>query len=274
MPIAALSTANIHYESRGPEGGRPVVFVHGYAMGGSLWEPLAARLADHGLRCLTPTWPLGAHPEPLLPGASPDLSGVARTVADFLEALDLHDVVLVGNDTGGLVTQLVAVHHPARLGALVLTSCDAFENFPPPVLRPFILASRTRASFRAALWPLRLPAVRRRAYGGLAHTDIADLTAAWVRPAIEEPGVAEDLRRLTASLDRATSTDVGKRLGEIGLPTLIAWSADDAFFPIRDAHRLEQAIPHARLEVIEGARTFSMLDQPDRLAGLLAGVAA
>jgi pimeloyl-ACP methyl ester carboxylesterase len=274
MPVATTRTADIHYESRGPDSGRPVVFVHGYAMGGSLWEPLAAHLAEQGFRCLLPTWPLGAHPEPLHPGAPSDLPTVARTVADVLETLDLHDVVLVGNDTGGLVSQLVAVHHPERLGALVLTSCDAFENFPPPVLRPFVLASRSRATFRAAVWPLRLAAVRRRAYGGLAHRDIDDLAAAWVRPALRDPRIVEDLRRLTASLDRATSIEVGHRLGEITLPTLIAWSADDVFFPIDDAHRLAQAVPHARLEVIEGARTFSMLDRPDHLAGLVAGVAA
>jgi pimeloyl-ACP methyl ester carboxylesterase len=273
MPVAALSTANIHYDAEGPATGRPVVFVHGYAMGASLWASVSTRLAAEGLRCLAPTWPLGAHPEPLHAGAPSTLPGLAATVAAFLEELDLRDVVLVGNDTGGLVSQLVAVHHPERLGALVLTSCDAFENFPPPVLRPFVLASRTRATFRAAVWPLRLAPVRRRAYDGLAHGRIDELTAAWVRPALAVPGVVEDLRRLTASLSRETSVEVGARLGEITLPTLIAWSADDVFFPVEDAHRLQAAIPHAKLEVIDGARTFSMIDQPDRLAGLIAAAA-
>lgn len=272
MPVAALSTANIHYRSAGPDTGRPVVFVHGYAMGASLWSPLSTRLAAQGLRTLAPTWPLGAHTEALHPGAPSDLPAVAATVAAFLEHLDLHDVVLVGNDTGGLVAQLVAVHHPERLGALVLTSCDAFENFPPPVLRPFVLASRTRATFTAAVWPLRLAAVRRRAFGGLAHADIDALTAEWTRPALRDRRVAEDLRRLTASLEQRTAVDVGRRLGEITLPTLVAWSADDVFFPVEDAHRLAAAIPHAQLEVIEDARTFSMIDQPDRLAGLVSAV--
>lgn len=274
MPVAALPTADIHYDSTGPETGRPVVFVHGYAMGASLWGELSTRLAAEGLRCLAPTWPLGAHPEPLHPGATSSLPGVAATVAAFLEELDLHDVVLVGNDTGGLVSQLVAVDHPDRLGSLVLTSCDAFENFPPPVLRPFILASGTRAGFRAAVWPLRFSPVRRRAYGALAHADIDRLAAGWVRPALRNPAVAEDLRHLTASLDRRTAVAVGKRLGEITRPTLIAWSADDLFFPIEDAHRLRAAIPHAKLELIDGARTFSMIDRPDRLAELIAAAAA
>jgi pimeloyl-ACP methyl ester carboxylesterase len=124
MPTIDISAGTIHYEAIGPENGRPVVFVHGYMMGGQLWRQVSERLAEVGLRCIAPTWPLGAHPEPLRPGADRTINGVAGIVADVLAALDLRDVVLVGNDTGGVVTQLVAVHHRERIGALVLTSCD------------------------------------------------------------------------------------------------------------------------------------------------------
>ena len=84
-------------------------------------------------------------------------------VAEVLAALDLQDVVLVGNDTGGVVTQLVAVHHREWLGALVLTSCDAFEHFPPPILRPLLLAAKSKTLFRTAIQAVRAPAVRTRA---------------------------------------------------------------------------------------------------------------
>jgi pimeloyl-ACP methyl ester carboxylesterase len=273
MPTVDLDDVTIRYESVGPDTGRPVVFVHGYAMGGSLWGELSTRLARRGLRCLAPTWPLGAHDVPLRPGADHTLLGVAATVAAFLDALDLSDVVLVGNDTGGLVSQLVAVHHGERLGALVLTSCDAFEHFPPPVLRPLMLAARSPRTFRAAVWALRFAAARRRAFGDLAHADLEHLTSTWVRPVLEDPRVAEDLRLLTGSLERETSVEVGARLGEFGKPALIAWSADDAFFPIEDAHRLAASLSRAELRIIEGARTFSMVDQPDALAEAVAGIA-
>jgi len=69
----------------------------------------------------------------------------------------------LANDTGGLVTQLVAVHHPERVGALVLTSCDAFEHFPPPILKPVILAAKSKAVFRTAIQALRAPVARKRA---------------------------------------------------------------------------------------------------------------
>ncbi|RUP06850.1 MAG: alpha/beta hydrolase [Mycobacterium sp.] len=273
MPTIDISAGTIHYEATGPESGRPVVFVHGYMMGGQLWRQVSERLAERGLRCIAPTWPLGAHPEPLRPGADRSITGVAGVVADFLAALDLDDVVLVGNDTGGVVTQLVAVHYPERLGALVLTSCDAFEHFPPPILKPVILAAKSKKVFRAAIQAVRAPVARKRAYEGLAHSDIDALTQAWVQPAVSDPAVAEDLRQFSLSLRTEVTTGVAARLHEFDKPTLIAWSADDVFFELEDGRRLAATIPNARLEVIEGARTFSMVDRPDRLADLLSSIA-
>jgi pimeloyl-ACP methyl ester carboxylesterase len=273
MSTVDISAGTIHYEATGPEHGRPVVFVHGYMMGRELWRPVSERLASLGLRCIAPTWPLGAHPQPLRPGADRTITGVAGMVAEVLAALDLEDVVLVGNDTGGVVTQLVAVHHPERLGALVLTSCDAFEHFPPPVLKPVILAAKAKATFKAVAQAMRVPAVRKRAFDGLAYSNIDALTEVWVRPGISDPAIAEDLRQFTLSLRTEVTTGVAARLPEFDKPTLIAWSADDTFFEVADGERLAATIPNARLEVIAGARTFSMLDRPDRLAELLCGIA-
>jgi pimeloyl-ACP methyl ester carboxylesterase len=268
-----INAGTIHYEATGPEDGRPVVFVHGYLMGGGLWRQVSERLAGMGLRCIAPTWPLGAHPEPLRAGADRTINGVAGIVADFLDALDLEDVVLVGNDTGGVVTQLVAVHHPKRLGALVLTSCDAFEHFPPPILKPVLMAAKYKPLFGAATAAMRVPFVRKRAFAGLAYSDIDALTETWVRPAIANPAVAEDLRQFTLSLRTEVTTGVAARLPEFDKPTLIAWSADDTFFELGDGEKLAAIIPNARLEVIPGSRTFSMLDQPDRLAALMSRIA-
>ena len=273
MSTIDISAGSIHYEATGPENGRPVVFVHGFMMGGQLWRRVSERLADAGLRCIAPTWPLGAHPEPLRRGADRTITGVAGIVAETLTALGLEDVVLVGNDTGGVVTQLVAVHHREHLGALVLTSCDAFEHFPPPILKPVIMAAKSKALFRGAIQAMRVPAARKRAFDGLAHRNIDDLTEAWVRPGLSDPRVAEDLRQFTLSLRTEVTMAVANRLPEFDKPTLIAWSADDVFFGQDDGQRLAATIPNARLEVIEGAKTFSMIDQPDRLADLLSTVA-
>src|ERR1700733_1567637 len=274
MPTVTLSAGTIHYERSGPGEGRPVVFIHGYAMGSSLWGPLAVRRAARGFDCIAPTWPLGAHTEPMRDATELTMESVARTVAEFLEALELHDVVLVGNDTGGAIAQVVATTTPARLGALVLTSCDAFEHFPPPVLKPFITAARFGPAFRAVVAPLRTRLVRRRAYGALAHADIDHLAAEWVKPALTDSRIREDLRRFTASLAGETTVEAAAALlPQFSKPALIAWSADDEFFPLDDGRRLAAALPNSRFELIERARTFSMIDQPDALADLIADFA-
>ncbi len=273
MPTITLNAGTIHYETAGPSDGRPVVFVHGYSMGSSLWRPLSERLAACGFSCLAPTWPLGAHTEPMRSGSELTMEGIAAMVGESLDALALDDVVLVGNDTGGAIAQLVATSAPDRLGALVLTSCDAFEHFPPPILKPFIAAAKAGPAYDMALQPLRTKFGRKRGYGALAHADIDDLVAAWVKPALSNRRVRNDLRRLTASLNRETTVRAAALLPSFTKPALVAWSADDVFFPREDGERLAQALPNARLEVIENARTFSMIDQPDRLAALIADFA-
>lgn len=274
MPTVDIDAGTIHYDTTGPLDGRPVLFVHGYAMGASLWGPLSSRLAARGLRCIAPNWPLGAHPTALRTGADRTLPGIAAMVDAFMGALGLEDVVLVGNDTGGLVSQLVAVNHPDRLGALVLTSCDAFEHFPPPIINPFIVAARTATTFRAALQPMRTRMFRNYGYGKLAHRDIDQLVKEWVKPALRDSAVAEDLRQLTKSLNQQTSLDAGARLRGFTKPALVAWSVDDLFFPIEDGRRLAEVLPKSRFELIDGARTYSMIDQPDRLADLVAEFAS
>ncbi len=270
MPAVTLDAGTIHYEKEGPVDGRPVVFIHGYSMGSSLWRGLSERLAARGFSCLAPTWPLGAHTEPMRADAELTMEGIAAMAGELLEALALEDVVLVGNDTGGAIAQVVATSTPERLGALVLTSCDAFEHFPPPILKPLIAAAKAGPAFDAVLQPLRTRFGRSRGFGALAHAEIDDLVAEWVAPALTDRRIRHDLRRLTVSLNRETTLRAAARLPQFTEPALIAWSADDAFFPLEDGQRLAEALPGGRLEVIENARTFSMIDQPERLAELIA----
>jgi pimeloyl-ACP methyl ester carboxylesterase len=269
MPSVTLSSGTINFEKSGPSDGRPVVFVHGYLMGASVWRPLSERLSERGFLCLAPTWPLGAHVEPMSRDAHLTMEGVAAIVGAFLDSLELEDVVLVGNDTGGAVAQILATTADQRLGALVLTSCDAFEHFPPPIIKPLISAARTQPTFTAALQPLRTRFARGRAYGALAHADIDELAVEWLRAPLGDGRVRGDLRHFTGSLNRQSTVRAGDRLAQFTKPALIAWSADDEFFPLDDAHRLAAALPSSRVEVIPRAKTFSMIDQPDILADLI-----
>jgi pimeloyl-ACP methyl ester carboxylesterase len=124
-----LSAGTIEFEDTGGDG-PTIVLLHGLMMDASLWDgPIAHLSADH--RCVAPTLPLGAHRHAMNADADLSLPGIARLVAEFLDRLDLHDVTLVGNDTGGALVQLLVCDDAERVGRIVLASCEAFDNFPP-----------------------------------------------------------------------------------------------------------------------------------------------
>src|SRR3954465_7201855 len=176
-----LPAGRINYRERGT--GRPVVFVHGLLVNGDLWRKVVPQVAEAGFRCITPDWPLGSHEVAMRPDADLSPAGLAATLAAFLDALDLDDVVLVANDTGGALTQLVMTRHPDRIGGVVLTNCDAFERFFPPLFRYLQWLPRIPGAVPLMAQSMRLRLVRQlpNAFGSLTHRAIdADAMASYV----------------------------------------------------------------------------------------------
>ena len=273
MPHTELSHGTLHYRESGA--GAPVVFLHGYLMGAGLWDPVV-RLLDGEFHCLVPDLPFGAHPAPLKPDADLTAAGLGDLVAGFLDALDLRDVTLVGNDSGAAIAQVVAARHPGRLAGLVLATGDAFDNFPPKPFRPLIAAARAGAlTGMVAMLKARPARSLPNAYGWLTHGDLPhDLIDEWVGAYFANKGVRRDLRRLTATLgDDDFMNQIATELAAFTKPALLAWAADDRFFPVEHARRLAAILPSAQLEMIAGSRTWVMLDQPERTAELTAGLA-
>jgi pimeloyl-ACP methyl ester carboxylesterase len=274
MPELSLPQGTIRYREDGT--GPPIVFVHGALVDGRLWEPVVSRLRDR-FRCIVPELPLGSHEVPLRDDADLSPHGLAAIVAGVLDALDLDDVTLIGNDTGGGVCQLVVVEHPERIGRLVLTDCDAFEDFPPKAFRPLVAAAKVPGALKALLLPMRLPASRRLplAYGWLTKREIPrDVMDGWSLRAIDNPGVMRDLRKALSGLKPEILLDNAPKLSSFTKPVLLAWAREDKFFRIEHAYRLAAIFPDARVEEIEDAYTFVSWDQPDRLAELVAAFAA
>jgi pimeloyl-ACP methyl ester carboxylesterase len=267
MHEITLPQGTIHYRDDGD--GRPVVFVHGLLVDGTLWRKVTPLL--DGARRIVPDLPLGSHRRAMNADADVSPAGVARLVGDLLAALGLEDVTLVGNDTGGLICQLVALDHGERVGRLVLTNCDCFEVFPPKEFVPMIKAAHVPGAIKAALQPMRAAAARRRtmAYGGLAHEIPDDVTAAWVEPARTDAAVRGDLIRFMKAMDTSIAVEAAQRLPNLRIPALIAWGQADRFFAPELGQRLAATIPNARLEPIADARTFVPEDQPVRLAKLI-----
>src|SRR6266705_967603 len=135
----SLQQGTVRYCDQGT--GPTLVFLHGLLANSLLWSRVIPRLVSQ-FRCIAPILLLAAISNPLNQEPIVSPLGVAQLVADFLEALDLHEVALIGNDTGGAICHLVIAHHPERITRLVLTNCDAFEHFFPPLVSPFHFGAR------------------------------------------------------------------------------------------------------------------------------------
>ncbi|HEY1238724.1 MAG TPA: alpha/beta hydrolase [Solirubrobacterales bacterium] len=270
MSEAKLSQGTINYRESGE--GPPLVFVHGLLVDGRLWRKVTPLLEDR-FRCIVPDLPLGSHTQPMPAEADLSPPALARLIADFLEALDLEDVVLVANDTGGAISQITAANHPERIGRLVLTNCDAFENFLPPAFRPMQWAAKVPAVLHASMQPMRLAPMRRlpNAYGGLIKKDFSGApTREWVEPFLADRGVRRDTAKVLRGIDPHYTIEAAEKLRNFDRPAMLAWATEDRFFKISFAEKLADTIRGATLEPIEDSYTFVSEDQPERLAELIA----
>jgi pimeloyl-ACP methyl ester carboxylesterase len=253
--------------------GPVLLFVHGVLANGALWREVVPRLSGD-FRCVVPDLPLGGHAVPMERDADLTPLGVARIVADLIEALGLRDVTLVGNDTGGAICQIVVAEHPERLGGLVLTNCDAYEAFFPVLLSPFQHAARlfgTRFVDLLAL-VLRARVAQRALLKTVAARRMNEATLeAYFAPLIRDGGVRRDLARFLGSVSNRYTLEAARRFSGFRRPVLIVWGEDDLLFPVRLAGRLQRDFPDARLELVDRSRAFVPEDRPERLARLIFG---
>ena len=251
-----LPAGTIRYRAFGPEDGRPVVFVHGFLVDTNLWSDVPDRLAEAGYRTFAPTWPIGSHTTAMNAGVDLSPRGLARIVISFLEALDLSDVVLVGSDTGGAVSQLVLSEDPSRIGRLVLTNCDAFDVFPPFPFDVLFEICRHPGPAKAALQSMRSTLLRnsKLGFGWLVRRDIGAVESrAWVDPFLTDEGVRRDVTTFARGWTGDELSDAAVWLSTFEKPALICWAPDDPFFkltlgdearrdaPRRDARRVPRS---------------------------------
>src|SRR3954451_19148909 len=174
-----LPAGRIRYREAGE--GKPVVFVHGFLVDGRLWDGVVDRLSDR-CRCIAADWPIAAHQLAMNPDADLSPPGIAALIASFLEALELEDVTIVGNDSGGAMSQVLVTKQPERIGRLVLTNCDTHENFPPGIFKAMPPLAKLPGGMTVLSAPFRIGAVARQAFAPFAKTKIPDeLIASWMK---------------------------------------------------------------------------------------------
>jgi pimeloyl-ACP methyl ester carboxylesterase len=267
---AELSQGPIRYRETGT--GEPIVFVHGLLVDGRLWDGVAERLAGEH-RCIVPDWPMGSHTAAMNPDADLSPAGHAENIAEFIGALGLERATIVGNDSGGAISQILATRHPECVERLVLTNCDMFDRFPP---FPFTLmgpVAKLPGGMAILQAPFRVGAIGRMAYAPLATKKIPDeVVAAWLEPARRNSAISRDTRKLIVTMNKRYTLEAAERLQGFDRPTLFAWGTDDRFFKLDYAERLAARIPGSRVVEIADGGTFVPLDHPEEVADAIAAL--
>jgi pimeloyl-ACP methyl ester carboxylesterase len=258
--------------------GPALVFFAGAIANGDLWRDVVAALED-SYRCITIDLPLGAHPWPLDEGADRSATSLARLLLDCLELLDVADATVVANDTaGGLLLLSLATGHPAlgRVGRLVLTNCESYDQFPPDKLRKATAICRTFPRLAAGMIRLQLrsPIGRRR---GIATVTARGLDAeryeSFYGPVRHDRRVADDLVAAMAGFRPQLLIDAARAIPRFDRPVLLVWGEECGFFPMEHARRLAADFPRATLVPVPGARTWVPVDNPAAVADAIASFA-
>jgi pimeloyl-ACP methyl ester carboxylesterase len=268
---ATLPQGRIQYLDRGE--GEPVVFVHGFLVDSRLWRGVADALEGE-FRCITPDWPMGSHQIALDPGADLSPPGIAKLIVSFLDELGIERATIVGNDSGGAMSQILTANHPERVERLALTNCDTLEHFPPSVFKALPPLVRLPGGMHLATLPFRIGALARMAYKPFAAKPIdPELVHSWLQPSLGDAGVRHDTRKLTAGMHKRHTLAAAEKLGALDVPVRLIWGTEDGFFKLDQAERFAAMLRNVEIVEVPGAKTFSPLDQPQAIAEAIASFA-
>jgi haloalkane dehalogenase len=252
--------------------GPAALFLHGYPLNGYQWRGALERLRTHR-RCIAPdVMGLGYTQVPESQTITPETQ--VEMLAAFLDALHVDKVDLVGNDSGGLLSQLFIARYPERVRTLLLTNCDVDENNPPPGFLPFAdLAQKGEFVDRVIVPEFNDKRIARSAQGlgGLTYTwpdRFQDETIEiYLRPMVETPLKKAQANAYAAALAANVLVPVRDRLRAWRGPARMVWGLKDTLFPVQWADWLDKTLPGSRgVRRIEEANLFFPEEMPDVIA--------
>jgi pimeloyl-ACP methyl ester carboxylesterase len=243
------------------QGEGPVaLFVHGVLLNAHLWRHQLAHLSDMR-RCIA--LDLLAHGDTeITPQQDVSVTANASMLKEFLDALSIEQVDLVGNDSGGGIAQIFAASNPQRVRSLTLTDCDAHDNWPPEAFKPFLAMAANdglSGTLNAMLSDKRIYRSPEALGPAYEHPDQVsdDSIEIYLRPLVKTEQRTRDLQRFLAAFDNRHTVDIEARLKALNVPTLIVWGTDDVYFDVKWSQWLAATIPGTRRRVeLEGARIF------------------
>jgi pimeloyl-ACP methyl ester carboxylesterase len=256
----SVQTASGHISYMEQGTGPVALFVHGVLLNGYLWRHQLADLSNIR-RCIAVD--LLAHGDTeIAPDQDVSVTANAIMLKEFLDALNIDQADLVGNDSGGGIAQIFAALYPERVRSLTLTDCDTYDNWPPEAFKPF-LAMAAAGGLRGTLDAMlsdknvyRSPQALGPAY---EHPEQLsdDSIEKYLRPLVRSEQRTRALERFLAAFDNKHTLAIEARLKTLKAPTLIVWGTDDVYFDVKWSRWLAENIPGARRRVeFKGARIF------------------
>ncbi len=264
-----VTGGRIRYRRAGT--GTPLLFVHGVFVNSDLWRGVVPRLVDR-FDCVALDLPLGSHGLPMHPDADLSPDGLVAILAEVVDALGLAPVRIVANDSGGALTQILTSRRPDLVHSVVLTSCDAYTYFFPPLFRTLPVAARVPGALRLLAQALRLRWVRRLpvAYGWVTRRPMPPETEeSYLRPMRESAAVRRDLAKALRDVRGSLTLAAAERLRSYPGRVLVVWGEYDRVFPLRHGRRLAADLPHAELVTLPDTGAFVPEDAPGELARLV-----
>src|ERR1700682_6047926 len=269
----ATASGRISYIEAGS--GPVALFVHGVLMNKHLWRHQLSSLSDIR-RCIAID--LLAHGDTEIdPYQDVSVTANALMIVEVLDALQIDQVDIVGNDSGGGISQIFAALNPDRVRTLTLTNCDTHDNWPPEAFKPFVemvAAGGLSKTLNAMLGDksiYRSPGALGPAYEHPEAVTERDIEI-YLRPNLRNEQRTHDLERFVGAFDNKHTLAIEPQLRRLKAPTLIVWATDDVYLPVKWAPWLAEAIPGARPPVeLSGARLFFPEERADAFNRLLRG---
>jgi len=261
---AKTPSGDVAYVDHGD--GATALFVHGVFLNSYLWRHVIAQVCDLR-RCVAVD--LLAHGSTRI-ASDQDVSfdAQARMLEEVCQSLNLGQVDVVANDSGGGIAQIFAARHPSRIRSLTLTNCDVHDNYPPAPLLPLMKAVAEGRLGSIGHGMLNDVTFARKFFGvGLEHPEkVSEETfRTYLAPLFASPDRVRDLERFF-KLDCSQTVAVEALLRRLEAPSLVVWGTDDIFFQLKWAYWLRDTIPGCR-DVIElqGAKLFFPEERPEDL---------
>lgn len=235
----------VHYFVGGQ--GKPLLLVHGLGARAEDWAPEIPQYAKHGFRVYAIDL-LGCG-RTSRPNISYSIQQQADLVNGFLDTMHLEQVDIAGWSMGGWVSLLYTLNHPQRVDRLVVMDSAGllFEaTFGPSIFEPKTPQQLAELTALLTPHPDRLP--------GFVTRDVLRRMGrnAWV--------IHRTVKTMLAGQDLLDG-----RLGQIHVPVLIVWGAQDTLIPPSSGEQMHKDMPQSVLELYQGCGHIAPLNCADRI---------